>query len=62
MAYSKQMPDRKCQSCLSKATHEVFNHYNASHGYFCKRCADREVRRIAGEEKRLNALIEEEMR
>ena len=39
MAYTVKIPDRKCSECMSKATHEVFNHVNASCGDFCKKHA-----------------------
>lgn len=42
-AYKVKIPKRQCQTCPSHATHEVFNTFNASVGFFCNRCADRRL-------------------
>lgn len=46
MAYIVEIPKPKCRDCSKKATHEVKNRFNASNGFFCRRCGEREVQRL----------------
>ena len=52
MAYFKELSDPTCQRCLKKATVEVFNFRNASHGKFCRTHGYAEVARLRKEEAR----------
>lgn len=49
MAYAKDFV-HQCRFCGGKATKEVFNCRNSSHGFFCAGCARREVERLWKEE------------
>ena len=49
-AYKVKLTKHHCR-CNRPATHEVFNTYNASCGWFCSRCADKEVRSLKESEK-----------
>ena len=50
-AYATEINPHRC-GCGGAATHEVRNTYNASHGYFCKRCAARRVQYLNREMER----------
>lgn len=45
-AYAKALSVFKCPICRLKATHEVYNTYNALMGNFCKRHAEMEVAKL----------------
>ncbi len=51
MAYMRKIPTHYCQ-CGTRATQEVFNRRNSSHGYFCLGCARRTVQSLTNEEIR----------
>jgi Zn finger protein HypA/HybF involved in hydrogenase expression len=42
-AYKLQITKYKCH-CGKNATHQVFNTYNASYGFYCTKCADKQVK------------------
>lgn len=41
---------RRCQTCKRRASYEVFSRVNGSCGYFCARCAEQAVKRLAKKE------------
>lgn len=45
-AYKVEILKRTCRVCSNRATHEVFNTYNASVGYFCRGHADKKVEEL----------------
>jgi hypothetical protein len=46
MAYVRELHVPTCRHCGKRATHEVINARNASHGHYCQRHAKAEVTRI----------------
>jgi len=58
MAHARLI-DKKCGRCgMRRATHEVFNYRNASHGQFCWPCSQTEVKRLEDEERAITAGTE----
>ena len=50
MAYKVKITVPKCR-CGGKAGYEVFNNKNASAGYFCGRCAYRQIKQLDWNER-----------
>jgi Zn finger protein HypA/HybF involved in hydrogenase expression len=42
---------QKCRDCTKEATHEAFNAFNATLGFYCARCGCKEVKRIIAEDE-----------
>ena len=49
MAWARNI-EQTCQRCCKRATREVLNFRNSSHGYFCAEHAKEEVSRLNREE------------
>ena len=45
MAWHLRSIEFKCSSCGKRASYELFNTYNATSGYYCRRCGNIEVRK-----------------
>jgi DNA-directed RNA polymerase subunit RPC12/RpoP len=50
MAYLKDIHKPDCYRCRKRAVTELFNHRNASLGYYCRQCS-KQVLRIQKEQE-----------
>jgi hypothetical protein len=50
MAYLRDLPERKCFSCRKRASVELFNRANGSHGLFCRRCGAARLKNLLASE------------
>jgi hypothetical protein len=56
MGWHTRSIENKCKHCGARATVELYNRYNAPSGYFCKKCGEKEAKRLEAWENEQEAI------